>query len=181
MGFADVESSRYERSFGARGTCLILDICLYFRAGGLANIRPRFHYPWHVYTNEDILGSHRWISALNTSFEQDAVGLLMYIFPILSIYKILYLPSLPRTSIYHQYINFTYIQMPVESLLFRLCSECRGRDSKPRISLLLSSVRLNETQQNICRAGDNEHWHTRQMELVHRQLQMFGNGGLIRS
>ena len=100
--FADVESSRYERSVGARETCLILDICLYFRVSSLAIIRPRFHYSWHVHTNEDILESCRWIPGLSTSFGRDAVGSLMDVFPMLSIYNILSFPSpLLRTSIYH--------------------------------------------------------------------------------
>ena len=79
------------------------------------------------------------------------------------------------------YINFTYIQMPEESLLVRFCSGCHGRDSNPRISLLLALFRLIETQHFICRAGENEQWHDRQMELVHRQLQIFENGGQVRS
>ena len=86
-------------------------------------------------------------SGLNTTLERDAVDLLTDVFPMLSIYKILSL-LLHFLELYLSspflYIDFTYIQMPEESSLSRLCSGCHGMD--PRTKYPCSSLWSGRTK-----------------------------------
>ena len=99
MGFTDVESSRYDRLFAARGNifdsrCLSILPCQW----------PCYH-PAKVPLSmaRENRRDYPRISGLNRTFERVAVRLLMYTFPMLSIYKILSLVLHFLNSFYHQH------------------------------------------------------------------------------